>query len=156
MWEVNQFPKAYEMHMMVFFLSVGRNFLWWMAMLSILIIELYEAYVNIFTNKVRYISLIFSCHYRCDVWRKAVKAPQILQLRTSDLNERFRVCSYHFSSSNYLTSTKLLHNAYPDQNLPGTKCCMLMVHLCLGTVLYITTMWICLNYNVFSIYLMYM
>ncbi|XP_042875615.1 uncharacterized protein LOC122255531 [Penaeus japonicus] len=58
---------------------------------------------------------------RCLLWLNALNIPRLHEKSHTHLNRSFRVCSHHFSASQYCSasSPKLLSTARPDQNLEG-------------------------------------
>ncbi|XP_076065356.1 uncharacterized protein LOC143039356 isoform X2 [Oratosquilla oratoria] len=53
-------------------------------------------------------------------WLNVIQVPQLFKKSAQDLNRSYRLCSRHFSPKNYTngtTSSRLLQNALPDQNL---------------------------------------
>lgn len=92
------------------------------------------------------INIVYKCsgfiashHHRCQKWKNALCIPSILRLKCDKLYESYRVCSQHFSPQNYLTPTRLLHHACPDQNLPGKGCELIKVnvgYICITTIFY--------------------
>ncbi|XP_076050830.1 uncharacterized protein LOC143031184 isoform X1 [Oratosquilla oratoria] len=57
---------------------------------------------------------------RSMAWLNVIQVPQLFKKSAQDLNRSYRLCSRHFSPKNYTngtTSSRLLQNALPDQNL---------------------------------------
>ena len=67
------------------------------------------------------LEFVIDCKYfydcRCLVWQEAISSLRCATSTTSMHNQR--MCSIHFSARNYINSTRLARDAYPDQNLQG-------------------------------------
>ncbi|KAK4289431.1 hypothetical protein Pmani_037594 [Petrolisthes manimaculis] len=65
---------------------------------------------------------------RCNLWKSIVSIPRITEMTVEKLRRNYQICSRHFSPKHYMTGhfkSKLMHDAYPDQNLQSTGAAVL-------------------------------